>query len=135
MSSESMVDQYLETALWSSMISEGTEDAPGKRDGEPFDAYFAVSDFTAEARSQAEAECAAFLALPGISDICARYDDGDIGHNLWLNRNGHGAGFWDGDFEDAEGDGDKLSAAAESLGEVDLTVTKDAEGTERVEFA
>ena len=25
-------------------------------------------------------------------------DEGRIGHDLWLTRNGHGAGFWDGDW-------------------------------------
>jgi|TARA_R110000744_G_scaffold366338_1_gene475354 hypothetical protein len=25
-----------------------------------------------------------------------------IGHDFWLTRNGHGAGFWDGDWNDAD---------------------------------
>ena len=30
-------------------------------------------------------------------DQCER-----IGHDFWLTRNGHGAGFWDGDWDDAD---------------------------------
>ena len=27
-------------------------------------------------------------------------DKAQIGHDFWLTRNGHGAGFWDGDYGD-----------------------------------
>lgn len=37
-----------------------------------------------------------------------------IGHDFWLTRNGHGAGFWDRDNGEL---GDKLSAIAHSFGE------------------
>ena len=38
-----------------------------------------------------------------------------IGHDLWLTRNGHGAGFWDRGLGDR---GDSLTAICKALGEV-----------------
>lgn len=35
------------------------------------------------------------------------------GHDFWLTRNGHGAGFWDRDALDADGLGDALTKACE----------------------
>jgi hypothetical protein len=40
------------------------------------------------------------------------------GHDFWLTRNGHGAGFWDGDWPEAEGD--MLTMQSKKFGEVDL---------------
>lgn len=37
------------------------------------------------------------------------------GHDLWLTRNGHGAGFWDGDWPEALGE--QLTEIAHGLGE------------------
>ena len=37
------------------------------------------------------------------------------GHDFWLTRNGHGSGFWAGDWPDDAGE--RLSAAAERYGE------------------
>ena len=43
---------------------------------------------------------------------------GQIGHDLWLTRNGHGAGFWDRTtFIDDQDLLDRLSDAARKLGE------------------
>ena len=47
---------------------------------------------------------------------------GHIGHDLWLTRNGHGAGFWDGDYpDDIE---DTLTKGAEALGECYVEVSR-----------
>lgn len=42
------------------------------------------------------------------------------GHDFWLTRNGHGAGFWDRSALDADGLGDKLTEVAKGFGESDL---------------
>lgn len=39
------------------------------------------------------------------------------GHDFWLTRNGHGAGFWDGDWPEH---GDALTAASKVYGSHDL---------------
>ena len=44
------------------------------------------------------------------------------GHDFWLTRNGHGAGFWDRSDCLPEDAGERLTDAAEKYGEVDLTV-------------
>jgi hypothetical protein len=44
-----------------------------------------------------------------------------IGHNIWLSRNGHGAGFFD-DYYGSDETENKLTKAAQSLREVDLYV-------------
>jgi hypothetical protein len=46
------------------------------------------------------------------------------GHDFWLTRNGHGAGFWDGELGDI---GDRLTEASKAFGEVCLTVCDDGE--------
>lgn len=40
------------------------------------------------------------------------------GHDFWLTRNGHGCGFWDGDWEGAEYYGDILTAASKKFKEL-----------------
>ncbi len=74
--------------------------------------------WTEQAVKQAEHECFAFLAsLP--SHIRPRVFDAateaQIGHDLWLTRNRHGAGFWDGDYPDDLGQA--LTDAAHAMGE------------------
>lgn len=48
----------------------------------------------------------AYFACRNFEDACRHldidvraYDPAQLGHDLWLTRNGHGAGFWDRDFE------------------------------------
>jgi len=41
-----------------------------------------------------------------------------MGHDFWLTRNGHGAGFWDGDW--SEPHGSKLDEIAKAFSTVDL---------------
>jgi hypothetical protein len=49
-------------------------------------------------------------------------DPSRAGHDFWLTRNGHGAGFWDGDWDDEEHPdrGDRLTAAAKRYHELYL---------------
>jgi hypothetical protein len=45
--------------------------------------------------------------------VLTEADDTDLGHDFWLTRAGHGAGFWDGDYDwlnrDGVDVGDKLT--------------------------
>lgn len=53
--------------------------------------------WTPEAIDHAERTVAHFRAwAEGISSDVWEDDPGRAGHDLWLTRNGHGAGFWDG---------------------------------------
>jgi hypothetical protein len=47
------------------------------------------------------------------------------GHDFWLTRNGHGAGFWDGDL--SEDVGNALTEAAKKFGECHLYVGDDGQ--------
>lgn len=45
------------------------------------------------------------------------------GHDFWLTRNGHGAGFWDGDWKDSDGSefrADLLTQIANSFDNADF---------------
>lgn len=82
-------------------------------DGIPADAGYA--DLAPRALEAIVADCARFQAVNAILLESAYrrdgYDAARAGHDYWLTRNGHGAGFWDRD-ELAEDDlGDRLAAA------------------------
>lgn len=55
--------------------------------------------------------CRAFLAAEGVADMLDGRDD-DAGGDLYLTCAGHGAGFWDGDWEPH---GDALTDAARDV--------------------
>ncbi len=105
--------QYIETALWSST---------GEDDRQLCESV-SVSDLAPETLATMRADCAKFRENPVLADILARYDDVDLGHDLWLTRNEHGAGYWDGDYADP--DGEALTKAAHALGTQDLYVGDD----------
>lgn len=108
---------YMQAALWSSTIDESDE----THGGEPFDAYFSIDQIALETQAQMLATCGKFQREHG--DDLARFyvatgkgpEQG--GHDLWLTRNRHGAGFWD---RGAGEVGDRLTEAAHALGECDL---------------
>ena len=56
--------------------------------------------------------CTAFPGHPW-----TREEIGRIAHDLFLTRNGHGAGFWDGDWPEPEGS--VLTLLAEEMGEAE----------------
>jgi len=51
---------------------------------------------------------------------------GQLGHDFWLTRNGHGTGFWDRSILAADQLGDKLSTISEVFGEA--SIEADVEG-------
>jgi len=108
---DSFVQQYLETALWSS-----TDD-----NEEPLDKNYSISDVAEEAVQKAIEDCNAFREAAG--EIISEYDETQVAHDFWLTRNRHGAGFWDGDYE--ESDGENLTKIAHEFGEVDPYVGDD----------
>jgi hypothetical protein len=90
-------NQYVQTALWSS-----TDD-----DDMPLDRNYSSSDFADGELEKAQAEVEAFLNHPEVQALMQENpwssDDYErAGHDFWLTRNGHGAGFWDGYWPDKE---------------------------------
>lgn len=97
---------YIECALWASVdpIS-----------GEPLDERYEIDDLTEETLEEMIADCADFQQAHW-KDI--QHDLERAGHLFWLSRNRHGAGFWDGHYDDAVGR--RLHDAAIIYGSVDL---------------
>jgi hypothetical protein len=106
--------QYLETALWSS-TDESREDG-----GDPMDDNFGIGDIDADTVAAAQADCDRFRELAG--ELLNESDDTDAAHDFWLTRNGHGAGFWDGDWPVG---GDRLTSISKGFGEAYLYVGDD----------
>jgi hypothetical protein len=118
---DEMLDGYITCALWS------TNDESDPSGGVPLDDNYSADDLADEARASMRADCATFARTNAATIVrCfghGRCDWSLAGHDLWLTRNGHGCGFWDGDWPTA--DGDALSEAAHELGEVHLYVGDD----------
>ncbi len=107
--------QYLVTALWSS-TDESREDG-----GDPMDANYGIEDIEPDAIAAAVLDCDRFRELAG--DLLDESDDPtQAAHDFWLTRNGHGAGFWDGDWPEG---GDRLTAICKGFGESHLSVGDD----------
>ena len=103
---------YLECALWASVDDDGNPLDNG-RDASDFD-HGAVFDANTELLVF-ELVCAADIAETGMSAD-------QLGHDLWLTRNGHGVGFWDRRYGAA---GDRLTDAAHAMGECNAYIGDD----------
>jgi hypothetical protein len=122
---DAFTQSYIETALWS---SNDESDASG---GEFLDRNYSASDLTVETLRAMVEDCKKFQAenAPMLARAYAqgkgargRYDEGSAGHDFWLTRNGHGAGFWDGDLP--KDVGEALTRASKKFGTFDLSVSR-----------
>jgi len=109
-----LLTAYIEAALWS------TSDDEEAGRGEFLDATFGADDLAPETIQQMEEDCSKFLA-ENQEDIGSRLHD--AGHDFWLTRQGHGCGFWDGDWPEEAGE--RLTSSSKRFGEVDLYVGDD----------
>lgn len=107
---------FLECALWSS------NDETRDDGGDPLDSNYTILDIADPCLDLFEAECKRFQSDNAI-DLESAETAGHAGHDFWLTRNRHGAGFWDGDYPDAVGE--RLTADSHCYGEVDLYVGDD----------
>lgn len=129
---------YIECALWSSI--EGPDDTP-------MDQNYSADDIAESSMRSIRLDCEQFVLAQGeVLDYCGETGDlpmrdGEFsdayvqaGHDFWLTRNGHGAGFWDGDWEinlpatDSRfkaNAGNVLTTAAKNFGACDLYVGDD----------
>jgi hypothetical protein len=112
---------YIEAALWSS-----TDD-----NGDPLDN--GNHELAEETRAKMIADCTQFQA-DNVTDLqednrtYARASHGcsveeSAGHDFWLTRCDHGAGFWDGDW--IEPAASRLTESAHKFGDVDLYIGDD----------
>lgn len=91
---------YLECALWSSL------DNANEQGGEPLDKNYSISDIAPETLARMIEDCASFQRDNAERLTDSTLTDSQAGHDFWLNRNGHGSGFWD------EFSGDTVQAKA-----------------------
>lgn len=114
---------YCECALWSS------NDNSTPQGGEPLDKNHSIEDIDAYTIRQMILDCQKFTSQYSaeIASGCARSRGADdcqcAGHDFWLTRCGHGAGFWDGDWPEPQAA--ILTAASKAFGNVDLYVGDD----------
>lgn len=113
---EEFFDAYIEAALFTS------HDELKETGGDPLDANYSIADINAETLSDMRHDCAMFFNEQ--YDLLGR-NFKQAGHDFWLTRNGHGAGFWDGDWpEDVE---QILTMAATKFGNYDLYIGDDGQ--------
>jgi hypothetical protein len=123
---ESFIAAYIAAMLWAEM------DNADETGGSPLDANYDREDLDARSAERIKADCVRFLAIEGVVQAIR---DGDnrgpqgsgpfemAGHDFWLTRNGHGAGFWDGDWPDPHGT--TLDKAARTFAQCDVIVADD----------
>ena len=117
---------YIACALWS------TNDESTLEGGVPFDGNYSEEDIHPDMLVEMIADCRAFQdqnksdinAGPHGCQLCqVQSSSAQAGHDFWLTRNGHGAGFWDGDWPIAAGK--RLTKASEEAGDVTLYLGED----------
>src|SRR5574343_294357 len=117
---EAFFNAYIECALW---LSCGPEDEPYAC--EHLDDLFSADDFAPETLASMRADCNDFITANAadLAEYCQRIHneqwpgEAGAGHDFWLTRNRHGAGFWDRGLGAL---GNRLSNAAKVYGSVDL---------------
>lgn len=110
---------YIACALWA------TNDNSRPTGGEPLDLNHVGGDIAPESYARMRADCARFFAdnFATLSAVeSPRYTAANAGHDLWLTRNGHGAGYWD---RGLGAQGGTLTEAAKAMGECDLDLGDD----------
>lgn len=124
MSLETFTAAYIECALWAECAN--TTDSDDRSIGD-------VAGLAEETRARMAADCAAFYSAYSeliTDDNLKRMRGSGIGgvdrmagHDFWLTRCGHGAGFWDGDWREPAAT--QLTEAAERAGHIDLYIGDD----------
>jgi S-adenosylmethionine/arginine decarboxylase-like enzyme len=116
--SDEFTRAYIEAALWSSTDDEGN----------PLDNKYGAEDIAPSTLKVMVEDCKKFQQendqlITGCTRGSGEYsEEAQAGHDFWLTRCGHGAGFWDGDWPE---NGDALTKASKAFGEADLYVGDD----------
>ena len=110
---------YLIAAVW----ADGCDPDDGEHaDADPYTLAVDILDaFAAETLAAASELVADLCDRHG--SILAGYRPDEVGHDLWLTRQRHGAGYWDGGYR--EDHGETLTAYAQALGEATCYVPAD----------
>ena len=120
---DSFARAYVGAALWNS------NDNSTDQGGEFFDANYDASDIAPETLARMAEDCAAFRADNEADlDACGITSE-RAGFLFWLNRNGHGSGFWDevGGGHELRQVFMRLSEASKAWGSFDLYLGDDGQ--------
>lgn len=105
---------YVTCALWASTDSDTSE---------PLDRNHDANDIAPEARESMRSDVVDFLGeVERLGLDISELTPEQVGHDFWLTRNRHGAGFWDRGLGQL---GDDLTTVAHGFGESDLYVGDD----------
>ncbi len=129
---EKMKDDHRKEIIDDYSLDDGIEREfiPGERDDEHSEIFdlipepdYSIENISADSKIRTYEDVVRFLELAG-SSVDGLSED-EIGHDIWLTRNGHGAGFWDRGYPKKISD--RLCDAAKILGEVNLVVGGDGQ--------
>jgi len=116
---DEVLQHYIEAALWSS------NDESDESGGEPFDANYSADDVAPETLAKMREDVVKFVAKGHVELRTWKGRttvEQQAGHDFWLNRNGHGCGFWESEWGKP---GERLDKVAKSFGEVYLYLGDD----------
>lgn len=124
MNIDDVLTGYVECALRSET------DQSDESGGEPLDQdtdtrrAYTVNDITSGAHDAMRSDVADFVAGCEAErpNVFEGMDPGQVGHDFWLTRNGHGAGFWDRGLGER---GSWLTAQCKPYGEASLYIGDD----------
>lgn len=106
---------YIECALWSSM--DNSDDSGGR----PLDDNYGVEDIAPDTLAEMVRDCREFQEFNAdLLEGLTLDDESCAGHDFWLTRNRHGAGFWDGGWPKSMAD--RLTEYSHNAGSYDLYV-------------
>lgn len=116
---DQFTNAYIACALWSS------NDESTPQGGYPLDDNYGIEDLAPETLDAMQADCDDFRTDPKTAEFIEGMDE-QAGHDFWLTRNHHGAGFWDrgvGFYPD--GAGTYLTERSHAYGSCDLYIGND----------
>ncbi len=119
---------YLVAALWAS-----TDETNPEQGGEPLDDNYDIEDIESDTLSEMVDDCLRFqkenaelITDENVARGVVRDEyscEARAGHDFWLTRNGHGCGFWDGDWNEPAAT--KLTDASKAFNEYNITASGD----------
>ena len=122
---EEVLEAYFTCALWSSV--DDTD--------QPMNDNYSLDDISRPLKECTFSEIACWLGYcnelgliaqylnhPQVTESTRHTAEQMLGHDFWLTRNGHGAGFWDRGLGEL---GQKLTDACKTFGSMDLYVGDD----------
>lgn len=116
---------YVEAALFTSH-----DDSGERTGGEPLDRNYDADDIAPETLAEMASDCRKFQEeneswLTEENYVAqSEYSAEDMaGYHFWLTRNGHGSGFWNGDWSDEANEA--MTKASKAFGEYNLYLGDD----------